>query len=80
MPVSESAPSVQPWYAPRRAITLRRSGSPRPSQWWRTSLSAESTASEPPDVKKTRVSRSGASAATRSVSASGAGEVAAQFG
>jgi hypothetical protein len=59
---------------------LRRSGSPRPSQCWRTSFSADSTASEPPDVKNARDSRSGASSITRRVSSIGAGEVAAQFG
>ena len=63
MPVAVSAPNVVPWYAVSRAISLVRFGWPVSLWYWRTSLNADSTASEPPDVKKTRFRSPGASSA-----------------
>ncbi len=61
-------------------MTMRREPSPRAWKCWRASFQADSTDSEPPEVKNTRAIWGGASASTRSVSASVAGLVAAQFG
>ena len=49
-----------------------RSGWPVSTKYWRAILSAASTASEPPEVKYTWVRPAGASATTRSASASAA--------
>ena len=61
-------------------MTIRREPSPRALKCWRASFQADSTDSEPPEVKKMRAICGGASARMRSVSASVAGFVAAQFG
>ena len=60
-PVIASAPSVVPWYAPRRAITLWRCPCPMARKYWRASFHADSTDSEPPLVKNTRFRSPGAS-------------------
>ncbi len=54
MPLIESAPIVVPWYAVRRATAFQRR-SPRAWWYWRASFHADSTASEPPETKKTAV-------------------------
>ena len=61
-------------------MTMRREPSPRAWKCWRASFQADSTDSEPPEVKNTRAICGGARARMRSVSASVAGFVAAQFG
>ena len=64
MPVMASAPSVVPWYAVLRAITLWRPAlADRRWKYWRASFHADSTASEPPVVKNTRLRSPGASSA-----------------
>jgi hypothetical protein len=68
MPVTESAPKVVPWYAVSRAMILVRSGSPFSLWNWRASFHADSTASDPPEVKNTRLRSPGASPAMRSAS------------
>ena len=69
-PVSESAPNVVPWYAMCLAIALYRLPGCAPRAMWncRASFHADSTASEPPDTKKTRLRSPGASDATSSAS------------
>ena len=59
-----SAPIVVPWYAVSRAMTLYRSGWPMARKYWRASFQADSTASEPPVVKNTRLRSPGASSAS----------------
>ena len=49
-------------------MTLVLFGLPVSLWYWRASLSADSTASQPPLVKKTRLRSPGASAATRAAS------------
>jgi hypothetical protein len=66
-PLIESAPIVVPWYASRREIAFQRR-SPRAAWYWRASFHADSTASEPPDTKKTRLRSPGASSATSAAS------------
>ncbi len=63
MPLIDSAPIVVPWYAVRRAIAFQRRS---PRAWWycRASFHADSTASEPPETKKTRFRSPGARLAT----------------
>ncbi len=68
MPVIESAPKVVPWYAVSREMILVFSGLPVSLWYWRASFHADSTASEPPEVKKTRLRSPGARFATRSAS------------
>ena len=63
MPLIESAPIVVPWYAMRRATAFQRR-SPRAWWYWRASFQADSTASEPPETKKTRFRSPGASDAS----------------
>ena len=60
MPLIDSAPIVVPWYAVRREIAFQRR-SPRAPWYWRASFQADSTASEPPETKKTRLRSPGAS-------------------
>ena len=67
IPLIESAPIVVPWYAVRRAIAFQRR-SPRAAWYWRASFHADSTASEPPETKKTRFRSPGASEATSAAS------------
>ena len=62
-----------PWYAMYRLITLVRSGCPIMPKYCRANFHADSTASEPPEVKKTRLRSPGASAATRSASSTARG-------
>ena len=68
MPVAASAPSVVPWYAVSRAISLVLFGLPLSFQYWRTTLIADSTDSPPPLVKNTRLRSPGASEAIRAAS------------
>ncbi len=68
MPVIESAPKVVPWYAVSREMIFVFSGLPVSLWYWRESFQADSTASEPPEVKKTRLRLPGASAAMRAAS------------
>ena len=51
-----------------RLITLERSGWPISRKYWRASFQADSTASEPPVVKKIRLQSPGVSEASRSAS------------
>ena len=67
IPLIESAPMVVPWYAMRRPIAFQRR-SPRAAWYWRASFQADSTASEPPEQKKTRFRSPGASEATSAAS------------
>ncbi len=53
MPLIESAPIVVPWYASRRDTAFQRR-SPRAMWYCRASFHADSTASDPPETKKTR--------------------------
>ena len=69
----DSAPMEVPWYAMFRLITLVRSGCPIIPKYWRATFQADSTASEPPEVKKTRLRSPGVSAATRSASSTARG-------
>ena len=68
--MSASAPSVVPWYATCLAIALYRVPTSAPRATWncRASFHADSTASEPPETKKTRLRSPGASDATSSAS------------
>ena len=59
-PVIDSAPMVVPWYAMSRLMTLVRCGCPVIRKYWRASFQADSTASDPPEVKKTRSRSPGA--------------------
>ena len=67
-PVMARAPRVVPWYAVRRAITLWRWPWPMARKYWRASFHADSTASDPPVVKNTRLRSPGASSASRAAS------------
>ena len=49
-----------PWYAMERLMTLVRCGWPFMRKYWRASFHADSTASDPPEVKKTRLRSPGA--------------------
>ena len=60
MPVMDSAPMDVPWYAMERLMTFVRCGCPMMRKYWRASFQADSTASEPPVVKKTRLRSPGA--------------------
>ena len=51
----------------RRAIAFQRR-SPRAAWYWRASFQADSTASEPPEQKKTRLRSPGATEATSAAS------------
>ena len=51
-----------------RLITFFRSGWPVTAKYWRASFQADSTASEPPVVKKIRLQSPGVSSASRSAS------------
>ena len=62
MPLMESAPIVVPWYARRRETAFQRR-SPRAWWYWRASFQADSTASEPPETKNTRLRSPGVSCA-----------------
>jgi len=82
MPLIESAPNVVPWYAMFRAIALYffPGGSPsRAMKYWRASFHAYSTASEPPETKKTRLRSPGASDATSAASSIARGCAYVQF-
>ncbi len=63
----DSAPIVVPWYAIRRETAFQRR-SPRAAWYWRASFQADSTASDPPETKKTRSRSPGASEATSAAS------------
>ena len=67
MPLIERAPIVVPWYATCRETAFQRR-SPRTEWYWRASFQADSTASEPPETKKTRFRSPGASEATSAAS------------
>src|SRR5262249_62256392 len=69
IPVADSAPRLVPWEAMSRAISLGLLGLPVSLWYWRASLYAGSTASEPPLVKDTRVRSPRASPAIRAASA-----------
>ena len=56
----DSAPIDVPWYAMERLMTFVRWGCPMMRKYWRASFQADSTASEPPVVKKTRLRSPGA--------------------
>src|SRR6185295_11874501 len=64
--------SVFPWNPGRRPMTFHLSGWPRSSQYWRTSLTAESSASEPPLLKNDQLRPGGAKAERRAASRSAA--------
>ena len=66
-PLIDSAPIVVPWYASRRDTTFHRR-SPRAAWYCRASFHALSTASDPPETKKTRLRSPGASDATSAAS------------
>ena len=68
MPVAESAPKRGAVVGELARDHLVRGRSPRELWYWRASLSADSTASEPPEVKKTRLRSPGASEAMRAAS------------
>ena len=68
MPVIESAPKVVPWYAVSREMIFVFVGLPVSLWYWRANFHADSTASEPPDVKNTRLRSPGARLAMRSAS------------
>ena len=63
IPVAAIAPSVVPWYAVSRLMIFVLFGLPVSLWYWRTSLIALSTDSEPPLVKNTRLRSPGASEA-----------------
>ena len=68
IPVIESAPKVVPWYAVSREMILVLVGLPVSLWYWRDNFQADSTASEPPEVKNTRLRSPGARPAMRSAS------------
>ena len=69
-----------PWYAVRRAITLWRWPWPMARKYWRASFHADSTASDPPVVKNTRLRSPGASSASRAASSIAGGCAYVQIG
>ena len=71
-PLIDSAPMVVPWYAIRRDTAFQRR-SPRAACHWRASFHADSTASEPPETKKTRFRSPGVSDATSAASSNARG-------
>ena len=82
IPLIESAPNVVPWYAVLRAIALYFLPAGRPSRAMkncRASFHAESTASEPPETKKTRLRSPGASDAISAASSIARGCAYVQF-
>ena len=72
-PVIDSAPKDVPWYERSRLTTLCRSGWPITLKYWRASFQADSTASEPPVVKNTRLRSPGVNEARRAASSTAPG-------